>query len=36
MARYESTRGTGAVPGSLIDEAQRAVAMAERDARGQC
>lgn len=29
MARYESTRGTGAVPGSLIDEAQSGVELAE-------
>lgn len=29
MARYESTRGTGAVPGSIIDEAQSGVELAE-------
>lgn len=29
MARYETTRGTGAVPGSLIDEAQSGVELAE-------
>lgn len=29
MARYESTRGTGAVPGSVIDEAQSGVELAE-------
>ena len=28
MARYESTRGTGAVPGSVIDEAQSGVELA--------
>lgn len=28
MARYESTRGTGAVPGSIIDEAQSGVELA--------
>ncbi len=29
MARYESTRGTGAVPGSIIDEAQSGVELAD-------
>jgi RND family efflux transporter MFP subunit len=29
MARYENTRGTGAVPGSVIDEAQSGVELAE-------
>lgn len=29
MARYESTPGTGAVPGSIIDEAQSGVELAE-------
>jgi RND family efflux transporter MFP subunit len=29
LARYEATRGTGAVPGSVIDEAESAVRVAE-------
>lgn len=36
LARYEATRGTGAVPGSVIDEAQSALRLArieERQAR---
>ena len=33
LARYESTRGTGAVPGSVIDEAQSGVRLAEIDVR---
>lgn len=33
LARYESTRGTGAVPGSVIDEAQSGVRLSEIDVR---
>jgi RND family efflux transporter MFP subunit len=33
LARYESTRGTGAVPGSVIDEAQSGVRLAEIEVR---
>ncbi|MGV3570632.1 MAG: efflux RND transporter periplasmic adaptor subunit [Ramlibacter sp.] len=33
LARYESTRGTGAVPGSVIDEARSGVALAAIELR---
>jgi RND family efflux transporter MFP subunit len=33
LARYEVTRGTGAVPGSVIDEAQSGVALARIEVR---